>query len=68
MESPALRLYDQACQARTAALERLVDQKPLDIESLKGMLTHAPRPKSATTSVVSDLAPIAQSVGVLTKC
>lgn len=40
-------------EARIAALERLVGKQALEIEFLKGALKHAPRPKSATMSVVT---------------
>jgi len=39
------------------ALERLVGRQALEIEFLKGALKHAPRPRSATTSVVTSPAP-----------
>src|SRR3954454_6804371 len=42
----------EAYEARIAALERLVGRQALEIEFLKGALRHAPRPRSATTSVV----------------
>ena len=40
-------------ETRIAALERLVGRQALEIEFLKGALKHAPRPRSATTSVIS---------------
>lgn len=43
----------EAYEARIAALERLVGRQALEIEFLKGALKHAPRPRSATTSVVT---------------
>jgi len=43
----------EAYEARIAALERLVGKQALEIEFLKGALKHAPRPRSATTSVVT---------------
>ena len=43
----------QEYEAKIAALERLVGRQALEIELLKGALKHAPRPKSATTSVVT---------------
>jgi transposase len=43
----------EACEARIAALERLVGKQALEIEFLKGALKHAPRPRSVTTSVVT---------------
>jgi transposase len=39
--------------ARIAALERLVGRQALEIEFLKGALKNAPRPRSATTSVIT---------------
>ena len=42
----------QQYEARIAALERLVGKQALELEFLKGALKTAPRPKSATTSVV----------------
>jgi transposase len=42
----------EAYEARIAALERLVGKQALEIEFLKGALKHAPRTRSATTSVV----------------
>jgi transposase len=43
----------EAYEARIAALERLVGRQALEIEFLKGALKHRPRPRSATTSVVT---------------
>lgn len=43
----------EAYEARIAALERLVGRQALEIEFLKGALKHGPRPRSATTSVVT---------------
>ena len=43
----------EAYEARIAALERLVGKQALEIEFLKGALKHRPRPRSATTSVVT---------------
>ena len=43
----------QEYEARIAALERLVGRQALEIEFLKGALKNAPRPRSATTSVVA---------------
>jgi transposase len=43
----------EACEARIAALERLVGKQALEIEFLKGALKHAPRPRSGRTSVVT---------------
>ena len=43
----------QEYEAKIAALERMVGRQALEIELLKGALKHAPRPKSATTSVVT---------------
>ena len=42
----------QEYEAKIAALERLVGRQALEIELLKGALKHAPRPRSASTSVV----------------
>src|ERR1700693_707107 len=39
--------------ARIAALERLVGRQALEIEFLKGALKNAPRPRSASTSVIT---------------
>jgi transposase-like protein len=43
----------QEYEARIAALERMVGRQALEIELLKGALKQAPRPKSATISVVT---------------
>ncbi len=43
----------QEYEARIAALERLVGRQALEIDLLKGALKHAPRPRSASTSVVT---------------
>lgn len=43
----------QESEAKIAALERLVGRQTLEIEFLKGALKNAPRPKSASTSVIS---------------
>jgi transposase len=43
----------EAYETRIAALERLVGKQALEIEFLKGALKHAPRPRSATMSVVT---------------
>ena len=43
----------QEYEARIAALERMVGRQALEIEMLRGALKQAPRPKSATTSVVT---------------
>ncbi|MBX9912072.1 MAG: transposase [Beijerinckiaceae bacterium] len=43
----------EAYEARIAALERLVGRQALEIEFLKGALKHGPRPRGATTSVVT---------------
>ena len=42
----------QEYEAQIAALERLVGRQALELEFLKGALKSAPRPKSATTSVI----------------
>ena len=43
----------QEYEAKIAALERMVGRQALEIELLKGALKHAPRPRSASTSVVT---------------
>ena len=43
----------QDYEAKIAALERLVGRQTLEIEFLKGALKNAPRPKSASTSVIT---------------
>jgi len=43
----------QDYEAKIAALERLAGKQALEIEFLKGALRSAPRPRSATTSVVT---------------
>ena len=43
----------QAYEAKIAALERMVGRQALEIEFLKGAMKNAPRPKSATTSVIA---------------
>ena len=43
----------QEYEARIVALERLVGKQALELEFLKGALKHAPRPKSATTSIIT---------------
>ena len=43
----------QEYEAKIAALERMVGRQALEIEFLKGALKNAPRPRSATTSVIS---------------
>ena len=45
--------FIQEYEARIAALERLVGKQALGLEFLKGALKHAPRPKSATTSIIA---------------
>ena len=40
-------------ETKIVALERLVGPQALEIEFLKGALKNAPRPRSATTSVVA---------------
>jgi len=42
----------QEYEAKIAALERIVGRQALEIEFLKGALKSAPRPRSATTSVI----------------
>ena len=43
----------QEFEAKISALERLVGRQALEIEFLKGALKSAPRPRSATTSVIA---------------
>jgi len=43
----------QGHEVKIAALERMVGRQALEIELLKGALKHAPRPRSAATSVVT---------------
>jgi transposase len=43
----------QEYEARIAALDRLVGRQALELEFLKGALKSAPRPRSATTSVIT---------------
>ena len=43
----------QECEAKIAALERLVGRQALELELLTGALKYAPRPKSGSTSVVT---------------
>ena len=43
----------QEYEAKIAALERMVGRQALEIEFLKGALKNAPRPRSATPSVIS---------------
>ena len=43
----------QEYEAKIAALERLMGRQALELELLKGALKHAPRPRSAITSVVT---------------
>lgn len=43
----------QEYEAKIAALERMVGRQALELELLKGALKHAPRLKSANTSVVT---------------
>jgi transposase len=42
----------QEYETKIAALERMVGRQALEMEFLKGALKNAPRPRSATTSVV----------------
>ena len=49
----------QEYEAKIAALERMVGRQALEIELLKGALKHAPRPRSASTSVV--IGPVASA-------
>jgi len=43
----------QEYEAKIAALERLVGRQALELEFLKGALKNAPRPRSASTFVIS---------------
>ena len=43
----------QEYEAKIAALERMVGRQALEIELLKGASKHAPRPRSASASVVT---------------
>ena len=43
----------QEYEARIAALERMAGRQALEIEFLKGALKNAPRPRGATTSVIT---------------
>ena len=43
----------QEFEAKISALERLVGRQALETEFLKGALKSAPRPRSATTSVIA---------------
>jgi len=43
----------QEYEAKIAALERLAGKQALEIEFLKGALRSAPRPRSATISVIT---------------
>ena len=43
----------QEYEAKIAALERMVGRQALEIEMLRGALKHAPRPRSASASVVT---------------
>ena len=43
----------QEYEAKIAALERMVGRQALEIELQKGSLKYAPRPRSASTSVVA---------------
>ena len=43
----------QEYESKIAALERMVGRQALEIEFLKGALKNAPRPRSATTSVIA---------------
>lgn len=43
----------QDYEAKIAALERLAGKQAREIEFLKGALRNAPRPRSATTSVIT---------------
>src|SRR6185436_9660139 len=43
----------QEYESNIASLERMVGRQALEIEFLKGALRNAPRPRSATTSVIA---------------
>jgi transposase-like protein len=43
----------QENEAKIAALERMVGRQALELEFLKGALRSAPRPRSASTSVIT---------------
>jgi transposase len=43
----------QEYEAKIAALERMVGRQALELEFLKGALRNAPRPRSASTSVIT---------------
>ena len=43
----------QEYEAKIAALERMVGRQALEIEFLKGALRNAPRPRNATTSIIT---------------
>src|SRR5438094_3234957 len=43
----------QQYEAKIAALERMVGRQALELEFLKGALRNAPRPRSASTSVIT---------------
>ena len=43
----------QEYEAKIAALERLVGRQALELEFVKGAVRSAPRPKSATTSIIT---------------
>ena len=43
----------QEYEAKIAALERMVGRQALELEFLKGALRSAPRPRSASTSVIT---------------
>jgi len=47
----------QEYESRIAALERLVGKQALELDLLKGALKHAPRPRNASTSVVTGPVP-----------
>jgi transposase-like protein len=53
----------QDYETKIAALERMVGRQALEIEFLKGALKSAPRPRSASTSVISGPAPSPSSKG-----
>jgi transposase len=55
----------QDYEAKILALERMVGRQALEIEFLKGALKNAPRPRSASTSVITGpvASPLPKDVG-----
>ena len=54
----------QEYEARIAALERMVGRQALEIELLKGALKNAPRPKNASTSLITGPMALPSAEGV----